>query len=128
MEKPYKIINREGCLAQMPEKSYYINEDMKIINYCNSFCKKCSNFDKCNECYNGYKMDDNGKCIEKDKTFIYLILGVIAFIMSLLILLAIHKIHKRKILKRKEKGDSFHVKRINLELIQHDENDKNIIN
>lgn len=61
---PFKLINEEGCLENKPENTYYINEDLKIIDKCHDFCKKCvGKFDnQCTECKNGYQLK-NGKCI-----------------------------------------------------------------
>jgi len=61
----YKIINKEGCLKERPENTYYINQYLEILNYCDDNCKKCSSFEVCNECYDNYKLE-NGKCINKE--------------------------------------------------------------
>ena len=31
-EKPYKLINNKGCLESKPNNTFYINEELKIIN------------------------------------------------------------------------------------------------
>ena len=61
----YKIINKEGCLKDRPENTYYINKYLEILNYCDDNCKNCSSFEVCNECYDNYKLE-NGKCIKKE--------------------------------------------------------------
>ena len=90
IEKPYKLINKEGCLSEKPENTYYINEDLKILDYCSTFCKKCSNFEKCEQCNWNYKLE-NGKCIKRNFIYIYVIAGVVGLIIILLIILFIYK-------------------------------------
>ena len=34
---------------------------MKIINYCNPICKKCSTYEYCEECNEGYYLEQ-GEC------------------------------------------------------------------
>ena len=63
-DKQYKIINEKQCIEK-PENTYYINEELKILNYCHESCKTCSN-DKetdCTSCKIGYKLVD-GKCLK----------------------------------------------------------------
>lgn len=61
--KIYKLINNEGCLENKPENTYYINKEFEIINYCSSGCKSCSSDEKCDICYEGYKLEGN-ICVE----------------------------------------------------------------
>ena len=56
----YRLINKE-CLNSKPDNAYYINEKMKIINYCNPICKKCSTYEYCEECNEGYYLEQ-GEC------------------------------------------------------------------
>ena len=56
----YKLINKE-CLKSKPDNTYYINEKMKIINFCNPICKKCSTYEYCEECNEGYYLEQ-GEC------------------------------------------------------------------
>ena len=59
--KPYKIINKEGCLEKKPNNTYIYNEKYYLLDNCSTNCKKCSNRGKCDECEDGYSMI-NGKC------------------------------------------------------------------
>lgn len=60
----YKIINKNGCVDSKPENTYYINENMKIIDYCMSNCKNCSNSEECIECDKGFILK-NKKCVKQ---------------------------------------------------------------
>ena len=62
-EKQYKIINEKECIEK-PENTYYINEQLKILNYCNETCKTCIGEKEtdCTSCYTGDKLV-NGKCL-----------------------------------------------------------------
>ena len=63
-DKPYKVINEEECKKEKPNRTYYINEEMKILDYCDNHCKNCTSKDKCIECEEGYELE-NEKCINK---------------------------------------------------------------
>ena len=65
IDKPYKIINEKECLNTKPENTYYIYEQLKILNYCHESCKTCNSEKEndCTTCYIGYKLVD-GKCIK----------------------------------------------------------------
>ena len=66
-DKPYKIINEGECLEEKPENTYFIIEQLKILNYCHQSCKSCTsdNENDCLSCYTGFKLID-GKCVEMD--------------------------------------------------------------
>jgi proprotein convertase subtilisin/kexin type 5 len=63
---PYKIINKSGCLNDKPKNTYYIDEKLKLLNYCEPLCLNCSSLDICYECQDGYDLEDQ-KCKEKIK-------------------------------------------------------------
>ena len=60
-KKPYKIINKEGCLEEPPDNTYVFNKEYFLLDYCSENCKKCSNSETCDECEDGYNII-NGKC------------------------------------------------------------------
>ena len=60
-EKEYKPINRE-CMKDKPKNTFYINEEMKIIDYCDENCETCLNYNNCTKCEDSYNLKD-GKCI-----------------------------------------------------------------
>ena len=62
--KEFKVINKSECLESKPNNTFYINEELKIVQYCSSNCKYCSNFEQCLECEDNYKLED-GKCFPK---------------------------------------------------------------
>ena len=66
INKQYKIINEKECIEK-PENTYYINEQLKILNYCNETCKTCIGEKEtdCTSCYTGYKLV-NGKCLKME--------------------------------------------------------------
>ena len=103
-EKPYKLINKEGCIDEKPENTYYINKNMRIIDYCDSFCKKCSSFEKCDKCYMNYKVKD-GKCVKKNLTFIYIIVGVFLFILIIILIFMVKRKLQKKSLSEKPIDD-----------------------
>jgi hypothetical protein len=71
----YTLIKNKTCLDKKPSNSYYINENLKIIDYCMDNCDKCSIGKICEKCGEQYiKVIDNvedkefctkGKCPEK---------------------------------------------------------------
>ena len=71
----YTLIKNKTCIDKKPSNSYYINENLKIIDYCMDNCDECSNGEKCEKCREKYiKVIDNiedrefctkGKCPEK---------------------------------------------------------------
>ena len=67
INKQYKIINEKECIDKKPENTYFIYEELKILNYCYESCKSCEGEkeDECTSCYTGYKLID-GKCIKMD--------------------------------------------------------------
>ena len=67
IDKQYKIINENQCIDEKPENTYYIYEQLKILNYCHESCKSCKGEKEndCNTCYRGYKLVD-GKCIKME--------------------------------------------------------------
>ena len=60
----YTLISDKSCISQKLYNTYYINENMKIIDYCMVNCKLCQNFEKCDECEDRYIFKEQ-KCIEK---------------------------------------------------------------
>ena len=68
IDKPFKIINVKECLDTKPENTYYINEQLKILNYCHESCKSCNgeNENDCISCDIGYYKENNAckKCHE----------------------------------------------------------------
>ena len=80
---PYKIINQDDCINEKPNSTYFIDEEKKLLNYCDSSCEtcfgekddqclSCKNSDipkdgKCsNKCPDGYYKDSNGACEQCD--------------------------------------------------------------
>ena len=66
-DKPYKIINEEGCLKEKPPNTFYVKEDLKLLQYCNSPCYECSSSDSCISCENGYYLKDKNICLDCHK-------------------------------------------------------------
>ena len=82
-ENPFKFYNQSGCIKDKPDNSFYVNEELKIIdcdkNYkyengkciqkCHEFCDKCITFSfdnndqRCISCKNGLFLQD-GNCIQ----------------------------------------------------------------
>ena len=60
-KKPYKIINKEGCLEEPPYNTYVFNKEYYLLDYCPENCKKCSCLESCDKCEDGYELI-NGKC------------------------------------------------------------------
>lgn len=63
--KPYKIINEEECVSSKPDDTFYISEELQILQRCNSTCETCESYDKCNKCKPNYTLR-NGKCITEE--------------------------------------------------------------
>ena len=83
-ENKYKFINQSECIKEKPDNSFYVNEELKILdceqNYryengkcilkCHDNCDKCSFFStddndqKCTSCKNGLLLQE-GNCQEK---------------------------------------------------------------
>ena len=65
-DKQYKIIDEKECIEK-PENTYYIDEQLKILNYCHESCKSCKGEKEtdCTSCYIGSKLV-NGKCLKLD--------------------------------------------------------------
>ena len=65
-DKQYKIIDEKECIEK-PENTYFIDEELKILNYCHESCKTCKGEKEtdCTSCYIGHKLVD-GKCIKMD--------------------------------------------------------------
>ena len=63
---PYKIINKEDCIDEKSNNTYFIDEEKKILNYCDSSCETCfgEKDDQCLSCKNGHMVID-GKCSDK---------------------------------------------------------------
>ena len=59
--KKYYYLNQQECIEEKIDKTYYVNEYLNIIADCNENCKKCSSFETCDECEDGYQNVD-GKC------------------------------------------------------------------
>ena len=57
----YTLIKEKKCLSSKPYNTYYINEELKIIDYCDNNCKSCSIFEECDLCEEGY-IKNYGKC------------------------------------------------------------------
>ena len=55
--KQYKLFGKEGCLADKFHNTYYLNEEMKLIDYCNKKCSTCDSFDNCTSCIDGYHLE-----------------------------------------------------------------------
>ena len=62
-DKPYKIIYEEGCLKEKPPNTFYVNETINLLQYCNSPCFECTSLDNCKSCENGYYLKDNNNCV-----------------------------------------------------------------
>ena len=65
-DKQYKIIDEKECIEK-PENTYFVDEELKILNYCHESCKTCKGEKEtdCTSCNIGYKLVD-GKCIKMD--------------------------------------------------------------
>ena len=82
-EKIYKILDDEECISKKPENTFYVNENMKIISYCDSNCKKCSNFEKCEKCESGYKIK-GGKCTKSNSSLVIFIVVIILLLIIII--------------------------------------------
>ena len=82
-EKIYKILDDEECISKKPENTFYVNENMKIISYCDSNCKKCSNFEKCEKCESGYKIK-GGKCTKSNSSLVIVIVVIILLLIIII--------------------------------------------
>jgi hypothetical protein len=60
----YTLIDNKTCIAKKPINTFFVNEPMKIIKFCDSFCQKCTNFEECNICEKKYILHEK-KCIQK---------------------------------------------------------------
>ena len=60
----YTLFDNKTCIEKKPINTFFINEPMKIIKLCDSFCQKCTNFEECNICDNKYILHEK-KCIQK---------------------------------------------------------------
>lgn len=60
----YTLLDNKTCIKEKPINTFFINQDMKIIQFCDSFCKNCINFEECNICEKKYILNDK-KCIQK---------------------------------------------------------------
>ena len=63
-DKTYTLLDNNTCIKEKPINTFFINQDMKIIQFCDSFCKNCTNFEVCNTCEKKYTLSDK-KCIRK---------------------------------------------------------------
>lgn len=71
-EKEFKLFGQNDCLETRPNGTYFINEDSKILDYCNdNNCLYCSNSEICTQCYEGYTPNSEGKCIKNDEKECY---------------------------------------------------------
>ena len=62
----YTVKKNKTCLENKPKNSYYINEELKIIDYCMEYCDKCSNSQKCEVCGKNYfKLEDKEICVKQ---------------------------------------------------------------
>lgn len=60
------FLKNKTCFESKPKNSYYINEKLKIFDYCMDNCDKCSNSQICEVCEKDYfKIEDKQICVEK---------------------------------------------------------------
>ena len=75
-EKPYKMVNIEGCLSSKPEKSYFINEKQLLLacsgelKYKDGECLKIICYDKCKTCYGESTNNNDQKCLNCKDNFV----------------------------------------------------------
>ena len=60
---PYKLLNESFCRDEKPENSYFINESLYLLNYCNDFCESCKGESNCLSCKDN-KILFEGNCLE----------------------------------------------------------------
>jgi hypothetical protein len=49
-DESYTLLDNKTCIKEKPINTFFINQNMKIIKFCDSFCKNCTNFEECNIC------------------------------------------------------------------------------
>ena len=76
IEKPYKMVNYEGCLSSKPENSYFINEKKLLIacsgelKYKDGECLKIISYDKCKTCNAESTNINDQKCLTCKDNFV----------------------------------------------------------